>query len=51
MTPDPERRIRNRRNIAAGLRAAADRLEHEAADLRVRAARLDASTDELENTP
>lgn len=42
-----ERRIANRRKIIRDLRTEADRMSEEAADLRARAERLEASTDAL----
>lgn len=41
------RRIENRRRIIASLRIEADRMEHEARDLRTKADRLELSTNEL----
>jgi hypothetical protein len=48
VTPDPVRRIKNRRRIIASLRDAAAAAEEEARDLRERADRMERSTDELE---
>lgn len=48
MSPDPVRRIANRRRIIATLRQCADTSERTAAELRERADRLEKSTDELE---
>jgi hypothetical protein len=47
VTPDPERRLVNRRRIIATLRSEADRLEAEAAELRRRADSMEANTDAL----
>jgi hypothetical protein len=48
MSADHERRIGRRRQIVADLRAEAEALEGDAAAMRARADRLEASTDELE---
>jgi hypothetical protein len=48
MTPDPARRIANRRRIIATLRDAAVTAEATARELREKADRLEASTDALE---
>lgn len=48
MTPDPVRRIANRRAMIATLRTAADTAERTAAEMRERADRLEADTDRLE---
>lgn len=47
MTPDPARRIANRRAIIASLRSAADTAEATAKELRERADRMEANTDAL----
>ena len=51
MTPDPVRRIANRRRIIASLREAAESSERTAAELREKADRMEASTDALEAAP
>jgi hypothetical protein len=48
MTTDSARRISNRRQIIASLRASADTAEETAAELRDRADRMEQSTDALE---
>jgi hypothetical protein len=48
MTPDPARRIANRRRIIASLRATADAAETTARELREKADAMERSTDELE---
>lgn len=48
MTPDPVRRIENRRRIIATLRMAAETSERTAAEFREKADRMEASTDALE---
>jgi hypothetical protein len=51
VTPDPVRRIANRRRIIASLRSAADTSEATARELRERADRLEQDTDRLEALP
>ena len=48
MTPDPVRRIANRRRIIASLRQTADTAEATARELREKADRMETSTDALE---
>jgi hypothetical protein len=49
MTPDPVRRIANRRRMIESLRQLATTRDREAADLRARADRLESSTDALDD--
>lgn len=48
VTPNPVRRIANRRSIIVTLRESAERLEATAREMREKADRMEASTDALE---